>query len=238
MSYYVLKTVLGWLFLILGFAAVTSMLTIMGKQEKKIPAPTLRKIHRGAGILFFLLMLANAALGFRFWVSSGDTLSVRAVLHAVLALILVFILLLKVAIVKRFKNLLRYAPTLGMIVFGLGFVVFIMTGGYFTARSLTADLSQPAAGEPAAAEIPGDAAGGASLFAGQCAACHYVDSEETLFGPGLVNLLKKEVLPTSGRPATLENVKNQLLKPFRSMPAFATLSEPEMEDLLAYLKSL
>ena len=122
--------------------------------------------------------------------------------------------------------------------FGLGFVVFFMSGGYFTARSLTAGPGRPEAGVQVAGESLGDAVSGATLYAGKCASCHYADSEEPLFGPGLANLLNNDCLPTSGRPATLENVKSQLLKPYRSMPAFATLTEQDMGDLLAYLTGL
>lgn len=238
MSYFVLKTVLGWLFLIFGFAAVVSMLSVMGKPENKTPAPTLRKIHRGAGILVFVLMLVNGVMGFRFWVLNGDTLSVRAVLHAVLALSLILVLSLKVAIVKRFKDLLRYAPTLGMTVFGLGFVVFLMSGVYFTARTLASNTGRIAAENRTIPGISGDAARGAEVYSGKCASCHHADSEEALFGPGLAGLLKKETMPSSGRPATPENVKGQLLTPYRVMPAFTSLPEQDMEDLLAYLGSL
>lgn len=238
MSFFVIKTVLGWFFLLMGVTAAASMLTVMGKQEKKMPASTLRKIHKSAGRMFFLLMLINAVIGFRFWVISGDTLSMRAVLHVVLALGLVIILSLKVSIIKAFKNLLRYAPTLGMLVFSLGFVVFLISGGYFTARTLAVEAAGPASVEPAAVPTPGNAENGSAFFAAQCSACHFADREEAKFGPGLINLLKKPTLPSSGRPATLENVKSQILKPYQSMPAFTNFSDEEMADLLAYLKML
>jgi hypothetical protein len=238
MSFYMIKTILGWLFLFMGIAAVTSMLTIMGKQEKKMPAPKLRKIHRGAGLVFFVLMLVNAFLGFRFWVISGDALSTRAVLHAVLAIALVIILFLKVAIVKVYKNLLRYAPTLGMIVFSLAFVVFVVSGGYFSARSLISTQKEPGQKIISAPGPLGRAEIGAELYMEKCGSCHYADKEEALFGPGLANLLKNETLPVSGRPATMENVRSQILAPFRSMPAFTDFTEQELADLLAYLRTL
>jgi len=238
MSFFVIKTVLGWVFLAMGLLAVASMLTVMGKQEKKMPAAALRKIHKHAGRGFFLLMLINAVMGFRFWVISGDTLSLRAVLHAVLALGLVILLSLKVSIIKVFKNLLRYAPTLGMLVFSLGFIVFLISGGYYTARALAVESGDSAPAAPETMPVPGNAANGSALFAAQCSACHFADQEEARFGPGLANLLKKPTLPSSGRPATLENVKNQILDPYQSMPAFTGLSDEEMFDLLAYLKEL
>ena len=239
MSFFVIKTVLGWLFLLMGITAAASMLTVMGKQEKKMPATTLRKIHKSAGRVFFLLMSINAVMGFRFWVISGDTLSLRAVLHAVLALGLLVILFLKVSIIKVFKNLLRYAPTLGMLVFSLGFIVFLISGGYFTARTLAVEAGgPPAALQDAPVPTPGNAANGSALFSTQCSACHFADQEEAKFGPGLANLLKKQTLPSSGRPATLENVKSQILKPYQSMPAFTNFSDEELADLLAYLGTL
>ena len=238
MTFYMIKTILGWLFLFMGIAAVTSMLTIMGKQEKKMPAPTLRKIHRSAGLVFFLLMLVNAFLGFRFWVISGDTLSTRGVLHAVLAIALVIILFLKVAIVKVYKNLLRYAPTLGMIVFSLAFVVFLVSGGYFSARSLNFPQGESDQQIESTLGPLGRADIGLELYIGKCGSCHYADKAEALFGPGLANVLKNEILPVSGRPASLENVRSQILRPFLSMPAFTDFTEQELADLLAYLETL
>ncbi len=238
MSFYIIKTILGWLFLFVGIGAVTSMLTIMGKQEKKLPAPTLRKIHRGAGLVFFILMLVNAFIGFRFWVLSGDTLSTRAVLHAVLAISLVIILFLKVTIVKVYKNLLRYAPTLGMIVFSLAFVVFFISGGYYSARSLNSRQGKMEQQVAAAEQIQGRSDRGDVLFTGKCGPCHYADQEDTLFGPGLANLTKKQTLPLSGRPATRENIESQILKPFRNMPAFTDFTKQEMADLMAYIQTL
>jgi cytochrome c2 len=238
MSFFVTKTIIGWLFFVFGIVAVTSMLSIMGRQDHKIPAPRLRKIHRSAGILFFLLMLANAVLGFRFWIINGDTLSTRAVLHAVLGLGLVVVLGLKVTIIRTYKSLLRYAPTMGMIVFGLGFITFLMSGGYFTGRSLAGGTASSSLSEIVELEIKGDPEQGASLFDAQCGSCHFSDKMDARFGPGLLNLLKNETLPSSNRPATVENVRNQIVQPYRSMPAFTGFSEKEMTDLLAYLKSL
>ena len=76
-------------------------------EHEKMPAPALRKIHKGAGRIFFLLMLVNSIMGFRFWVVSGDILSLRAVLHAVLALGLLIALFLKVAIIKSLIRIVR-----------------------------------------------------------------------------------------------------------------------------------
>jgi len=238
MSFFVTKTIIGWLLLGLGIVAVTTMLAVMGRQDHKIPPTRLRKIHRAVGIVFFLLALTNAVLGLRYWIVAGDTLSPRAVWHAVLALGLVVVLGLKVMIVKAYKGLLRYGPTMGMIVFGLVFVAFLISGGYFTGRSLAGVSASFSLSEVLEPEITGDAEKGAALYSAQCASCHFSDRMEARFGPGLLNLFKNETLPVSNRPATIENIRDQIVQPYRSMPAFTEFSEKEMADLLAYLKSL
>jgi len=236
MSFFIIKTIIGWLFLIAGLVAVATMLTIMGKQEKKTPASKLRKYHKFFGMTFLFLMLVNAGLGIHYWAQAGDSLSTRAVLHAVFGLSLVIILLLKLSIVKIYMNFLRYAPTLGMLVFCLGFVVFAISGGFYSVRSL---LATPQADSASITiTLKGESQAGATVFETRCSSCHYADKEDDLFGPGLAGILNRETLPTSGREASLENVKNQLLKPYRSMPAFDMLSEREMADLLAYIATL
>jgi mono/diheme cytochrome c family protein len=79
---------------------------------------------------------------------------------------------------------------------------------------------------------------GMALFNSQCASCHYADREESRNGPGFKNILKRDELPASKRPATVENILLQLKRPFRVMPPFPSLSEQESADLLVYLKSL
>lgn len=236
MSFFLIKTIIGWLLLLAGLVAVTMMLTIMGKQEKKTPASKLRKVHKFFGVVFLLLMLVNAVLGIRHWGQAGDALSTRATLHAVFALSLVIILLLKLSIVKLYMNFLRFAPALGMLVFCLGFVVFAISGGFYSIRALITNPDKNMAAVSDALE--GDSQAGELIFESRCSFCHYADKEDVFFGPGLAGILRRETLPVSGREASLENVKNQLLNPYRSMPAFDMLSEREIADLLAYIETL
>jgi len=79
---------------------------------------------------------------------------------------------------------------------------------------------------------------GQALFEAKCAFCHYVDREETKIGPGLKGVLARPALPASGRPATADNIRSQLASPVGKMPAFTSLSQQEIADLLAYLKTL
>jgi uncharacterized membrane protein len=79
---------------------------------------------------------------------------------------------------------------------------------------------------------------GEIIFEDRCSACHFTDTQATRIGPGLQNLFEWERLPTSGWPISEENVRRQIIDPFASMPAFDTLSERELDALIAYLKTL
>jgi len=82
--------------------------------------------------------------------------------------------------------------------------------------------------------------GGARLFREKgCVQCHHPDRRAEKTGPGLLGLLSRETLPASGRPATRENVRRQLLDPLSGMPSCeGRLTGEEIESLLRYLESL
>jgi cytochrome c2 len=236
MSIYFLKSILAIALLISGLSAALSMLISMGRTEKKASPTTLRKIHRTAGYLFALLLLVLAALGAKIFVRAGDALSLRAVLHAFLALFLLFIFLLKIILVRFYKSFLRLVPSLGMAVLVLALVVFSISAGYFLLRTaFAADHLSPASHAPL---LQGDAKRGSDLFALHCASCHYADREDSKLGPGLKGLLQKENLPSSGRAVSEATVRQQLMSPFRSMPSFGSLTAQEIADLVAYLRTL
>ncbi len=238
MSFFLLKTILASVFLAVAVGAAMSMLALMGKTEKKINPKTLRNTHKIAGRLFFLLLLLLIFLGLRHWVRIGDQASIRAVFHAVLALGLTIIFLLKVAIVKFYKKFLRFAPVMGLLVFSFAFVVFSISAGFYSLRSLGAEPTLSEEIGKVISEIIGDAGKGASYYETNCLSCHYPDSEDKKVGPGLKDLFKKEKLPHTGRPTTVENVKQQLIRPALVMPSFTKLTEQETADLIAYLKTL
>ena len=107
----------------------------------------------------------------------------------------------------------------------------------------------PAASHEVAAHAPGQHAAqstpdhrlvaqGSELFARMCAFCHLTDSSEAKMGPGLKGILKRPTLPASHHPANAETVRTQILKPYKDMPAFDSLSEKELDALVAYMKTL
>ncbi len=237
MSAYLLKSLTAVVFLILALTSALSMLTLMGRAEKKSNPENLRKIHRTAGYLYALVLIGLAALGMSIYVRSGDSLTTRAVIHAFIGLFLLAIFFLKWLVARFFRQFLRLMPALGLTVFVISMVNFWMAGYFF----LRAAVHKPVPGDPAAsaaAKFTGSPENGAAIFAGLCASCHYPDKEDQKVGPGLKGLFKRDRLPYSGKPVTEENVRHQLVQPAMSMPTFARLTDQEIADLIAYLKSL
>jgi mono/diheme cytochrome c family protein len=79
---------------------------------------------------------------------------------------------------------------------------------------------------------------GRHLFDAQCARCHEPYSSHGLHGPSLRNLYKKEYLP-SGQPANDDRIGEVIMRGRAKMPAFGgTVSDPQLDALLAYLKTL
>jgi hypothetical protein len=238
MSYFITKVILGTIFILSGLGATLTMLILMGRAEKKTSPTTLRKLHKFFGFIFFLLLLVLAFMGLKYWASVGDEISTRAVLHGILALALFIVFFTKVAIIQYFKQFLKMAPTLGLIVFSLSFVVFVISGKYYILRgyfsSPAAEITETRTSE----QIQGKVGEGKNIFDTKCLPCHSPDAEERKIGPSLMGLLKKDSLPHTGNPATVENIKNQLIRPALTMPAFKDLTDQEFTDLFAYLRTI
>lgn len=93
-------------------------------------------------------------------------------------------------------------------------------------------------------ELSPAAKAGQKVFEQQCALCHYPDQAKNKIGPGLKGILKSKELPYSHKPATVANVEEQIEKGNPEgkpmpMPPFADkLSKTQLNDLIAYLKTL
>ncbi len=79
---------------------------------------------------------------------------------------------------------------------------------------------------------------GKILFEKVCKKCHDAYSTTNIRGPGLKGILKRDVMPFSKKPATAENILNQLNRPFGKMPSFHFLSEEEKLNIIAFLNTL
>lgn len=238
MSYFITKVILGAFFFLSGLGATLTMMTLMGKAEKKTSPDTLRKRHKFFGLIFFLLLLILAFMGLRYWASVGDNIPVRAVFHGILALTLMVVLVIKVAIIQFFKQFQKMAPALGLIVFSLSFVVFAITGIYYGLRALYASPAAGIAETSTLSRTQASVAEGEKIYDKLCLNCHSADRDEKKTGPSLMGVLKKDALPYTGMPATRENIKQQLIRPALTMPAFKNFTDQELSHLLSYLETL
>ena len=79
---------------------------------------------------------------------------------------------------------------------------------------------------------------GQQVFVSQCSSCHYADSANGLYGPGLQGLLRKPYLP-SGRVANDHTITGVILRGWGMMPPLGnTMTDQQLQDLLAYLHTL
>ena len=105
----------------------------------------------------------------------------------------------------------------------------------FRVLTLCLALSGGAAAIQAAGK--GDVAKGKAVFE-QCGVCHNPDNEEKKMGPGLKGLFKKDKM-ANGKKPTDASVRARIDEGGEGMPAYKDmLSDPEKDDLIAYLKTL
>jgi len=248
MSLVHIKIAVSFFFITAGLIALLTMLYVMGRPEKKVSPGAMRNTHRAMGVIFTVLLAVAACIGAIFTSRMGDSMSLRAVFHAILALSLIAVLLMKILIVRSYRELMRFVPAMGLIVFALALVVFLTSSGFYIVRELgghegmtevsgdhEAGLARSAA---ESAGKPGDIEAGRAIFVKNCSGCHNADSKEAMFGPGLMGLMKRDRLRSRNALPTPENVHSQIVKPVGSMPAFTKFSKKEMTDLLAYLGTL
>ncbi len=80
---------------------------------------------------------------------------------------------------------------------------------------------------------------GGTIYKKNCNMCHFPDKADKKLGPGLKDLFKNKELPQSHKPATEPNVREQIEKGSKAMPAFGKkLAAEDIDALMAYLKTL
>lgn len=229
--------------------ATLSMLTLMGRKEKTMSVGALKAVHRIAGWLTVVLALVNGYLGAKFVAMVGDGMTIRAALHGLLALGLLSALVIKLLIVKRFKQYLSFAPTLGILVFVLMLIVIATSTGFYFVRAFCGPGDSSELDDFVELVAPREGAGdevdehviarGRSQYMGHCAGCHPTDPDANGYGPMLPGFFDREVIASSGAPITDSSVRVQILAPGGTMPAFeGRLDDDEVDEIIAYMKTL
>jgi cytochrome c2 len=242
------------------FLTVTGLITmfeVLGRREAKFNIERLKRIHSINGWIYVLVFLFIAYFCLSFIVSSKSELSPRGTFHSVFALTIAILFVLKLLITRIYRQFYNEVKTIGLIMALLTFGLVGLSGGYyFLITSFGTDttfdkIMQYKRKGIAVKEIERNAnvevgkqgnsehiMRGNTLFNEKCSFCHNDKSTDTIVGPGLKGVLKNPKLPVSGKPATRDNIRMQLRKPFNLMPSFDYLSEEEVEDVIAYLSTL
>lgn len=253
MSIYFLKTLLSVVMGLVVVVNVFTMLEALGRGEKRFDVKKLKKIHRINGFFFILIFLFVTYYCFRSIIFGQLEFSPRAAFHSVFALAVVLLLALKISFLEMYDQfsgkVLIIGPTIALVALGM----IGTSGGYYLLvtkfhTDTTFDeireykdkgAQQGAEGKDTKIKTDPDSIGkGKKLFNERCIFCHDTQSNNTIIGPGLKDVLKKGNLPVSKRPATPENIRNQLKEPFNKMPPFNNLTEEAVEDIIAFLNTL
>lgn len=236
-----LKSLVSVVFLLVVLLSLWSMLEILGKEKKSFGVHILRRVHSIAGIAFLILFLGLSLWCVLFLIPNRGELSFRALIHSLLAVAVGLVFSVKLAIVRRYRQLLQYVQGMGLSLFFLSALLFATSGGYFLLM-YTFPLSSPHALDvrTTANESDNDLVRkGAQLFSENCVSCHESSSTEIKLGPGMKGVMKNPTLPSSNQPATPQNVMDRLINPYKMMPSFKdTLTQDQMTALIEYLKTL
>ncbi len=248
MTIFLVKTIISIVFTASALFGAFTMLEILGRSEKRFDTGRLKKAHRVNGILFFIVFLILAGLGMVYIARTGTELSPRATFHVMLAHAVLFLFLLKLVIVKVYRQFYSKAAAMGMTITILALGTAASSTGYYVLSGGLAAKGRPvvaaSSGTTPGAPIHGrkthtpDIGKGRELFESRCLSCHDITSDSATGSPGLRGIMKRKTLPSSGRPVTAENISAQLRTPYRSMPAFPNLTREETEDIIAYMKEL
>ncbi len=257
MSILFLKSLLSLYIVLAAFTAMFTMFEILGKGEKKYDIAKLKKIHRANGIVYLLVYLFISYFCLNFIISSKAELMPRGTFHSIFALTIIVLLGLKISFVRIYRQFYGNVQTIGLLIALITFGMVATSGGYYllvtefgTDKTFDEIMEYKKNGPLMVTEkkdewikvivkTDSESIGrGKNLFDSKCIFCHDPYSLSTIVGPGLKGILKNLTLPVSHRPATPENVQNQLRQPFSKMPPFAYLSDEEVADIIAFLNTL
>ena len=212
-----------------------SMLEVMGREKSQFNPRTLRRIHIINGYIFlvpFLMLTYYCILILR---AIPGEISNRVLWHSLLAIGVFLMLTVKILFIRRYKRFMAKVPALGLTIFFLTAGMVATSGGYYF---VSLSEARPASGEKAAENNQSNVMRGQELFTKWCSGCHDTDNLREKFGPSLQGILKREKLPVSGRTATPENIRRQLLTPYKLMPPQNQLKEDEIKQLIEFLKTI
>ncbi len=240
------KLTISLILLILSLVASFTMFEIFGQNERRISMNLFKTLHRINGRIFFIVFIVGSVICIYLLSKSKTELTPRATLHAFSAVAVFLLLCLKILFIKFYRQFYSYAKLLGILIVLLTFNLIAFSTGYSIVVGDKLDINKveinnnsKLSSEMYVMVKEGSVERGKKLFSQNCSSCHYTDRKDfRRAAPGLKGILSEKNLPVSKKPATPENIANQIRKPFKFMPAFTDLKDEEVNDIIEYLKTL
>jgi cytochrome c2 len=226
------------------------MYEIFGRREKRFSIEKLKKAHKLNGTIFVLLYLVIAFICLDLIVKTNAVPSPRGLLHAFFAIAVAIVFAIKVIIISIYRQFYSKVKILGILIVLLTFGMVGTSGIYYltvsgfgkkSVTSETIEQTKERVQTPLRFAVRTDAesiAKGKELYETKCFFCHDAYSNHSGVGPGHKAILKNPLLPVSKRPATPDNIANQIRNPYKDMPSFSYLSDTEIQNIIAFLNTL
>jgi mono/diheme cytochrome c family protein len=258
MSLLLFKSILSVVMALSALFAIFTMFEILARAEPRFNTALMKKLHKVNGAFFLLIFFFVSYHCLNFIISSKAELNPRGTLHSVFALTVLILFGLKILFIEVYRPFYGKVQTIGLIIALISFGVVSTSGGYYFLvsgfskdtkfekimdyKKKGMDAAVPGysgAAEKITAKTDTASIGrGKNLFDSKCIFCHNAYSTNTIVGPGLKGVLNNKELPISRKPATPENVADQLREPFSSMPSFSYLTDKEVSDIISFLNTL
>lgn len=249
MSILLLKSILSIVMVILAVIAMFTMFEVFGRDGKRYNIEKLKKIHKANGIIYIALYIFIAYFCLNYILQAKAELSPRAAFHFVFALTVIVLFGLKISFIRIYQQFYGHVKTIGLLIALLTFGMTGTSGGYyllatkfgtepFNLKGIEIKHENPTVAKIIAKTDEESIRKGKELYESKCYFCHDAYSMEWGVGPGHKGILKNPVLPASKKPATPENIANQIRNPYKDMPSFSYLPDEDVLNIIAFLNTL
>jgi ferredoxin-NADP reductase/mono/diheme cytochrome c family protein len=163
----------GALFVFLGALNVWLIFHASGALTTSRMSQRLIQAHRLGGYLFIALFCLMSYFMALRTTNLSDELSMRALVHVLVAMSLVPLLFVKVLIARYYKSYYSALTSLGVIIFCLAFLLVALTAGPYLLRATPAKDMSPVATDAGSHQI--DLRASEALMQKKCSRCHTLD---------------------------------------------------------------
>src|ERR1700691_5496391 len=168
-----LSAVLGFCFILFGAAAVWLIFEASRRTHNPTARDRIIQAHRMAGYLFIALFCIMTWFMIARNQNGPDELSIRPMLHILIAMVLAPLLLVKVLIARYYKSFTTALVPLGLTIFILGFVLIASSAGpYLLRRATVKEISMQTVNMEG---VKIDLESSEALTQKRCSRCHNLD---------------------------------------------------------------